>query len=167
MENKSDSEVQFTVIIIQIPFPMGNGKTELGSIFCGHNIFNPCSIFYRGGSIFLCKILNLGSEYCRIFWTWVQYCGIKILYDTRYVKNAWKIACHHAGIYCYKDIYILSLCKTKRMFKYCCFISAELYVDKRSMQSLSPPFSETILLCKILMFLLLNVFSKLFDSKIE
>lgn len=91
----------------------------------------------------------------------------QILCDTRYVKNAWKIACHHAGIYCYKDIYILSLCKTKRMFKYCCFISAELYVDKRSMHSLSPPFSETILLCKILMFLLLNVFSKLFDSKIE
>lgn len=49
MENKSESEVQLTVIIIQIPFPMGNGKTELGSIFCGHNIFNPCSIFYRGG----------------------------------------------------------------------------------------------------------------------
>lgn len=63
--------------------------------------------------------------------------------------------------------FILSLCKTERMLKYCSFISAALHLDKKSMQNLSSLFSKSILLCKILMFLLLNVLSKLLDGKME
>lgn len=46
-------------------------------------------------------------------------------------------------------------------------ISAALHLDKKSMQNLSSLFSKSILLCKILMFLLLNVLSKLLDGKME
>lgn len=59
--NGKQEEVQFTVIIFWIPFTMGNGKTELGKKFCGHNILNPCSISYRGVQYFSAK-----------YWTWVQ-----------------------------------------------------------------------------------------------
>lgn len=54
MEMEYQKGVQsFAAIMFGTPFSMGmeNQNSEMGSIFRGHNILNPCSIFYRGFNI--------------------------------------------------------------------------------------------------------------------